>query len=270
MSQFKETREFQKKFKKDIVEILAVTGASGVGAGNAGKDIMWNASIQLIAWREINSRGPVIKEKTRLEWLVDDKEWKTSSKILKANSIARLLVRRSEKSMMLVKVVELECKDNELEIILQESLKPVYFFDETLGKFKLDKTVNLFETKVRWANEEGNLYFDWDEDNLVMNASLNTAHVLFKDQENWNMKIREYASEELLGLANEWLQDNDEANVNEITKDMIIALMKLDSISVQPEGDFEIFFFDGDMFWGHCIIVRGNTKGEFFSADIAG
>jgi hypothetical protein len=46
--------------------------------------------------------------------------------------------------------------------------------------------------------------------------------------------------------------------------------MKLSSISVYPDGDFDLFFDDGDMFWGHSIIVTGNINGEFSSAEIAG
>jgi hypothetical protein len=55
------------------------------------------------------------------------------------------------------------------------------------------------------------LDLDWDEGKNIMKCALETAHALFKDQDEWNMKIRMYASEELLESANEWLQDNEEA-----------------------------------------------------------
>lgn len=87
-------------------------------------------------------------------------------------------------------------------------------------------------------------------------SALKVAHVLFKEQDEWNMKIKMYASENLVELANEWLEGDDEAEIDEITKEMFI--------------DFEIIFFDGDMFWGHCIIVNGNINGELTSAYIAG
>lgn len=103
-----------------------------------------------------------------------------------------------------------------------------------------------------------------------MKSALETAYALFNNQDEWSKKIRMYAAEELVELANDWLQDNDEAEIDEITKEMFINFMTLDSISVYPEGDFEIFFFDGDMFWGHCIIVDGNINGDFNSAQIAG
>lgn len=270
MSKLSEKSRFENRFTDYVIEVAAVTGASGAGAGKAGKDIMWNASIRLIAWKNLSRNEPVKIEEIRLEWLVDDEEWKKSRDILKENTVVRLQVRKGEKSMMLVKILDTAYKDIDLEVILQDSMKPVFYNDELLGEFELDKRVKLFTKKISWAREEGSLYFDWNKDKNSMETALETAYTLFKDQDEWNMKIRTYASEELVELANDWLQDNDEAEIDEITKEMFIDFMKLDSISVYPEGDFEIFFFDGDMFWGHSIIVSGNINGDLTSAEIAG
>ncbi|WP_028551586.1 DUF2262 domain-containing protein [Paenibacillus sp. UNC451MF] len=270
MSISNEISRFEERFSDNIIEVAAVTGASGIGAGRAGGNIMWNASINLIAWNDLSTNEPVKKEELRLEWLVDDEEWQKTKHIMEKNTIVRLQVRRSEKSMMLVKIMQTGYRDNDLEIILQESMKPIFFHDEVLGEFELDKRVKSFEKKISWAGEEGNLYFDWDEDKHIMMSALETANILFKDQDKWNMKIRVYAAGELVELANEWLQDNEEAEIDEITKEMFIDLMKLDSISVYPDGEFEIFFWDGDMFWGHSIIVNGNINGDLTSAEIAG
>lgn len=270
MSKSSEKSRFKNRFTDNIIEVAAITGASGVGAGRAGKDIMWSASIKLIAWKNLSINEPIRKEEIRLEWVVDDEEWKKSREILEKNTVVRLQVRKAEKSMMLVKILDIAHRDDDLEIILQNSMKPVFYNDELIGEFELDKSVKLFKKIISWAGEEGSLYFDWDEDKNIMESALETAHVFFENQDKCNMKIRMYASEELVELANEWLQDNDEAEIDEITKEMFIDFMKLDSISVYPEGDFEIFFFDGDMFWGHSIIVSGNINGNFTSAEIAG
>ncbi|WP_102273108.1 DUF2262 domain-containing protein [Cytobacillus massiliigabonensis] len=269
MSLSREKNKFESRFTEDVTEIAAVTGASGIGAGRGGGAKLWNASIPLIAWKNVLSNETKIEE-LRLEWQVNDEEWERSKDILKKNTIVRLLVRRSEHSMMLVKVLEAAYKDDELEMILQDSLKPVFYMDKVLGEFELDKSVKTFEKKVLWAGEEGNLYFDWDADESGMKAALETAYALFENQEEWNMKIRRYAAEELTELANDWLQDNEEAEIDEITNKMFMDLMELNSISVYSDGDFNFFFFDGDMFWGHSIIVSGNIHGDLTSAEIAG
>ncbi|MGE8205419.1 DUF2262 domain-containing protein [Heyndrickxia sp. NPDC080065] len=270
MSQLSERNRFEQRFTDDVIEVAAVTGASGIGAGKAGGDILWNASIDLIAWKNLHNNEPIKNEELRLEWLVSDEELEKSRDILKSHSVVRLLVRRAENSMMLVNVLETNYKDDALEMILQEFMKPVFYTDEVLSQFELVKSVKLFEKNVSWAGEEGILYFDWNEDENEMKSALETAYALFNEQDEWNMKIRMYAAEELVELANEWLQDNDEAVIAEITKEMFIDLMELSSISVYPEGGFEIFFSDGDMFWGHSIIVNGNINGELTSAEIAG
>lgn len=265
----REKSRFENRFTDEVIEISAVTGASGIGAGRGGGDKLWNASIPLIAWKNMLSSETRIEE-IRLEWQVNDEEWEQTRDILAKNNIVRLLVRRADHSMMLVKVLENSYKDYELETILQDSLKPVFYMDDLLGKFELDKSVKTFEKQVSWAGEEGHLYFDWNEDESEMKAALETAYALFSNQKEWNMKIRRYAAEELTELANDWLQDNEEAEVEEITEEMFMKLMELDSISVYADGDFNFFFYDGEMFWGHSIIVSGNINGEFTSAEIAG
>lgn len=270
MSKSSEKIRFESRFTDNVIEVAAVTGASGVSAGKAGGDILWNASIDLIAWKSLHSNEPVKNEGLRLEWLSDDAELKKSRDLLHKNKIVRLQVRKAEKTMMLVNILEIEYEDDDLNRVLRDSMKPVFYNDEVLGKFELDKSVKLFEKKISWAGEEGRLYFDWDENVDIMKSALETANALLEDSDDWNKKIRIYAAEELVELANEWLQDNEESDIDEITKEMFVDFMELDSISVYPEGDFEIFFFDGDMFWGHSIIVSGDINGEFTSADIAG
>ncbi|RSD28456.1 DUF2262 domain-containing protein [Mesobacillus subterraneus] len=264
-----EKNRFENAFPKNVVEIAAVTGASGVAASKIGEETMWTASIDLIAWKNLKNDS-VVKEHVRLQWLVDDNNLEESSERLAENSIVKLQVRKAEESMMLLRVLDTDYKDRDLDNILQDSLKPVYFNDNQLGQFELDKSIKVFEKKTTWAGEECSLYFDWDVNEEVIASALGTAHVLFRDQEEWNEKIRKFAADKLLDTANDWLQDNDEAELKEITKEMFIDFMSVDSISVYPGGEFEIFFFDGDMFWGHSIIVSGKNNGELTSAEIAG
>ncbi|WP_010681009.1 DUF7021 domain-containing protein [Acetivibrio cellulolyticus] len=153
MSKSSEISRFESRFNGDVIEIAAVTGASGSSAGRAGKDIMWTASIDLIAWKNLCGNEPVVKEDIRLQWMADDEEWGKTRNILGKNTIIRLHVRKSEKSMMLVKILDNTYRDEELEVILQDSMKPVFYNDEVLGEFELDKTVKLFEKKIIWAGE---------------------------------------------------------------------------------------------------------------------
>ncbi len=270
MSKSSEIEKFESRFSTKVKTIAAVTGPSGFGAGKGGKDVMWTASMDLIAWKDLENGGQVVVEERSLEKLADDEEWKnTVQNCLTNDSVVKLKIRMSEKSFMLVEVVDTSYKDPELEAVLAEALKPVFYDDEVFGRFELDKRVKTFEKDVEWAGEEATISFDLDEDE-VMKDALETGHKLFADQEAWDKKIREFAADELVELANDWLQDKEDAEVDEITKEMFMDLMEIDTICLNPEGDFNIYFYDGDMFWGHCIIVDGNINGEFESADIAG
>ncbi|MGH1328965.1 DUF2262 domain-containing protein [Bacillus pretiosus] len=270
LSKSSEISRFENRFSENVIEIAAVTGALGIGASKGGDNILWTASIDLIAWKDLHNNETITKEDIRLAWLVDDEEWRKSKDILTANTVVTLQVRKSENSLMLVKVLETPYKDDELEIILQDEMKPVFYHDGMLGEFELDKRVKTFEKRMSWAGEECHLYFDWNEDKHMMKSALETAHALFKEQDEWNMKMKMYAAKELVELANEWLQDDDEAEIDEITKEMFIDSITLSSLSVYSEGDFEIFFLDGDIFGGHSIIVSGNIHEGLSSAEIAG
>jgi hypothetical protein len=270
LSKTSELSRFQSRFTEAVIEISAVTGALGTSAGRAGNDELWTASIELIAWKTLHNNEPVKKEEIRIQWLVDDKEWQETRNMIDAYTIVKLQVRRGESSMMLVDLLDPAYKDNELERILDEAKKPVYYHDEILGKFTLEKGVKLFEKRASWNGEECYLCFDWNEDSHIMKSALETAHTLFNEQNEWARKIRTYAAEELVELANDWLQEDDEAEVDEITKEMFINSIKVTSISVDPDGEFTIYFSDGDMFGGHCIIVDGNISGVFNGAEIAG
>jgi hypothetical protein len=46
--------------------------------------------------------------------------------------------------------------------------------------------------------------------------------------------------------------------------------MKLESITVHPDGRFEFWFDDGDLFWGHSIAVRGSLAEGPTEASVEG
>ncbi len=46
--------------------------------------------------------------------------------------------------------------------------------------------------------------------------------------------------------------------------------MSLASISVSEEGSFSFWHSDGDLFWGHSIMIAGNLTDGLTDADIPG
>lgn len=46
--------------------------------------------------------------------------------------------------------------------------------------------------------------------------------------------------------------------------------MKLEAITVRPNGEFEFWHDDGDLFWGHSILISGDLNHGLEDADIPG
>mgnify|MGYP000913203637 FL=1 len=51
-----------------------------------------------------------------------------------------------------------------------------------------------------------------------------------------------------------WLEENE----LDLTENEFRKRLTLESITVMDLGDIEFWFNDGDLFWGHSILVSGN------------
>ncbi len=102
---------------------------------------------------------------------------------------------------------------------------------------------------------------------LTIDPALQVARALWKDQEQWARRIEDYAVQELLRLKNESWLDAEEV---ELTADQFKARMTLESITVEPDGSFDFWHDDGDLFCGHSIQVSGNLSEGPTDADIPG
>ncbi|RZK57401.1 MAG: DUF2262 domain-containing protein [Pedobacter sp.] len=111
------------------------------------------------------------------------------------------------------------------------------------------------------------LTFDLD------NASKNINEFVQKinKQLNWIIKSKSLIDEaiisKLLQLKNDsWLDEDQQP----VTKEDFIKSMQLISIDFASNAAFDLYFDDGDLFYGHTIIVNVNSKREIKNASIAG
>ena len=140
------------------------------------------------------------------------------------------------------------------------------FEDNLFGTFVLDPAVNWFESKTEWGNAPVQLALEMNDCDDAK-IPLATAKKLWEDQAAWAKKIAGFAIAQLLELKNDvWLEE-DEA---EITSAQFIEKMRLRSITVYPDGEFEFWHNDGDLFWGHTILISGNLIEGVNYADIPG
>ena len=105
------------------------------------------------------------------------------------------------------------------------------------------------------------------EDPDQIKPCLKVARGLWSQESSWKTRIEEYAVQMLLPLKNEsWLGDDE----SELSPEEFKSKVTLQSISIYPDGDFEFWHHDGDLFWGHSIQVSGNLIEGPMDADIPG
>lgn len=283
----REIRAFEEKFDSTIKEVTVLTEA-GTGAGRGGKDKMWTAHVTVLAM--INTETDELMEgKRRLTWLMTDEQCNSKEKIfgLEAESIYRLKVQESlaftnpfnkevipQGARYLVReVVERNCSDSRLEEIRKKYQLPVTLHPKGCSELLLDKSLGMFSGDGVWNGCECTVHFDIDHEGAEnAKEALLTWDRLQADCDEWDRKARSYAAKELVDTANDWLLDGAEEDeeVEEITEEVFAKRMVLSEICISIEGDFEIYYDDDDMFWGHVIIVSGNIENGFDDATIAG
>lgn len=279
-------KRFESEYEESTKEILILADDSGVGAGGLGNGY-WKPMRDFLAYVDLET-GELREGRGSIVWCVAEEEGKSPDWIhnLESETIYKLRVRekkhkgqgeetRFTNQMMLVEVVERNVSNAALEAVLKEYQKPVVIKDETYGDFVLEKQYGWFQKSIEALGHEFEIYLEVDEDNAqIADGALKTFHKIFEDIEGWDKAVKAYAAKMLTESANDWLVDSceEEETVEEIKEEDFTDNIWLESITISPEGSFEAYYNDGDMFWGHVIIVSGQMEEKiiFKDADIAG
>lgn len=266
----KEQQLLEQFAQRPIVEISGIVNVNGVRAGRIGGEQLWTMTIKLDAWRV--GEGALKTESLIIKRKVSDENLKKFQKLIKAESIIKINVRLIEENIsgtaqaLFEELIQVDLSDQQLHDYLVELKKPIYHKDKILGTFSFDRSVNWYIATVIWNDEAIKLNLSIDNA-TELDATLQVAHSLWRDQVTWKQRIVDYAVHELLSLKNESWLDEDEL---EVTNEQFKNRMKLDSITVYSDGSFEFWHDDGDLFWGHSILISGSlTDGPTFS-DIPG
>jgi len=277
-----ERENFEKRFDTIEKEVLVLT-EGGISASRWGKNKLWHASVTVLAVIDADT-GVLTEKKCSLNWQMTDAENNNGQVFdIQGETIYRLRVQESlpflafddeeiprGNTLWVRAVLESECSETRLEKILAEFRKPMTLQMDTGEVLLLEKSVGLFSGEGHWNGEECVLNIEVDEEGAVTaKNALQTLGKLLAGSREWDDKARKFAAEELTDNANDWAQDEDE-NAEVITKEEFSKRLIISEVCVGIDGNFEIFFGDDDMFWGHVIIVSGNIATGIEDADIAG
>ncbi len=144
--------------------------------------------------------------------------------------------------------------------------KPTQLNDPLFGTLTYDEEAGWFKCQSEW-NESKVCLNIFAYDINTANQALRTAKVLWTSMPEWTHKVNTFAVSKLLGLKNDnWLDDDED----KVTAVDFIEAMQLASITVYPDGKFEFWHDDGDLFWGHSIQISGSLSVGLLNADIPG
>lgn len=277
-----ERENFEKRFDTIEKEVLVLT-EGGTSSSCWGENKLWQASVTVLAVVDV-ATGELAEKKCSLNWQMTEAE-NNNGKVfdIKGETIYRLRVQESlpflsfgneeiprGNSLWVRAVLESDCSEARLEQILAEFRKPVILQLDTGEELLLDKSIGLFSGEGHWNGEECLINMDVDEESSVTaKDALETWKKLIANSQEWDDKARKFAAEEMTDNANDWALDADE-NAEEMTKEDFARRLMISEVCVSTDGNFEMFYDDDDMFWGHVVIVSGNIETGIDDAYIAG
>jgi hypothetical protein len=269
-SKLKQDQLLQQLKSAPISELVGVVYAFGTGGGRARGEEFWTLRTAFEAWRihggALETRPLTIRRK------VTDAELKSLQALLPAWSVVRIHARVINDSpiggpeALLEHVLGFDNSDAELNQFAANLQRPVTFDDPMFGTFTLDRRINWFSGKGVWNGTPVKIHLDGKETNEAQ-AALKTARALWQSQGDWDQRVRDYAVRQLLARKNDdWLGEGEE----EVSPEQFKARMKLQSITVRQDDEFEFFHDDGDLFWGHAIQISGSLSKGLTGADTPG
>ena len=273
-------KQFESGFVTEETEITVLLKDSSNGA--AVLDDWLRPSVNFLASID-NDTGEIIKEEGRLEWLIkNDPNRKGWGYDFEQYGIYKLLVRKCiprklesfesatlNNCYMIVKVLEENVRNDKLLEYKEYLSKPVEI-DTPYGKFVLDRAMSWFEGEIELNGLDFTAFLETDEDNgetaeRALRLFLKTA----ENFEDFDRKNKEFAADNLLDLAHEW-QESDEGENEPLTREQFIEAIGVSEWTVTPYGNMTLYYYDGDIFWGHAIEINIDEDGTIEDADIAG
>lgn len=156
-------------------------------------------------------------------------------------------------------------RDDRLEHIREEYLKPVILQSEFCD-FRLNRDFDWFEGKADYLGEICDVHLNVEEGAATAEVQLNKLDEIFHNLAEWDKNVKEYTVDELLGLANEWREEDTELTKEEFIQRIGEPL----SIDINEDGTVEVRFGSDEMFTDHGIVVEIGENGEMKDAGIEG
>jgi len=265
-----ERRLYEQLGERPIDELTGVVSASGVRGVQVQAEQQWTLVFTFEAWRvgpdAVQTNKLVVRRK------VSDEELKAFQDRIDADTVIKIAARVANDNVfgspqaLMEEFIGNDTADTELHDYLAELQEPVTHSDVFFGQFTLDRSVGDYSTNCQWNDVPVELRL-WIDDPDDLEATLKVARVLWDDSTAWDQRIRDCAAKDLLPLKSENWQEEDGSTV---TREQFESRMTLESITVHADGSFDVCYNDGELFFGHEIVVYGSIGNGMSSAGIQG
>ena len=255
--------------ERDVEYVIGLVNASGAGGWRDESD-QWTLAFTFHCWKI--PPGPMKTRPLSVDITTSREQFDSLWERVDSYSVVRIRARVVEESVIgtpraeLVEFLGADDSDSEMNQAAVDLQKPVIHQDHQFGQFTLDRSVNWYTAETEWNGETISLSLTLDDAGTI-EAALQIARTLWQNQKGWTKRIEDYAVQTLLPLKNENWLDEEEA---ELSADEFKARMTLESVTIEPDGSFDFWHNDGDLFCGHSIEISGNLSKGPTRADIPG
>ena len=249
--------------EKEIIALINSKGTFTSQITSENKNLLV-ANAELIAYIDCDT-NELHKSQAKIEWLVTVEDSKKNFIYnIEKYHIYHLKVKEADNELLKKTLKECEQK---AAIVIEEP---------DLGKFILDKGLKAFLSKIEWldSKKQIDISLNIGENTRIkalekVGAFFITLEKLVNNKKEWDKKLKIYAAENLVDLANE-LRKNLKGMFKfiKIWKWRFIQRIKLIRLEINSNGEFVATFDDGKLFVGHKIAVNGNVNGELINSAI--
>lgn len=272
-------------FENEVHHFIVAIGGGSTEAGSVDNQL-WTASIPILGYIDLDT-GKKSAVKSSMQFVLTDEEQVSRNYFtyFEADTICKIKGllpkalgdKQADNSyrmsgLYVTEIISNHEKNDFLQELIDEYHQPVTITSEVFGEMMLDKELGWYEGTGDWLGEKVavSMTAPDEEDETIHN--LRILEQFFRNQAEWDKKLREYASAELTELANDWADDavEDEEEPQEITQSDFAHRITIDSIVFEENGEFIVYFNDDDMFWGHSVTVYGDVENGLNDAQIEG
>ena len=249
--------EWENSFDKKEQEILVLRHEGDVTSKRNG---FWEVAVCCLAYIDCET-GELHKEECRFVFAASEKEYENHLipefdketvyhlKVRKKlpEELPEIMIKRLD--FLLVDVIEKNAKSPELEEILAEYKKPIIIEDDILGELLYDRTIKSFEGHIPWLDKNIDISLDVDKDNKAgITKARKAIKEMYLSAEKWDANMRKFAAENLIDLARDWCESEEEAL--KITEESFAKRIGIGLISMTSGGSFTAYFSDDDILQG--------------------